>query len=136
MKKFLFAVLFVLIFGMIQLYAQNTSERPNLYYTTVQLNRIWIHRDGYMVLYQRGFNTVRTFIPFEWFAAPAARADLITLPTGTTWPYLTIFYEGGIFSHLKLYVRRDRSHQTWGVVPQHVNIDQFFMNFEEVPLEL
>jgi hypothetical protein len=34
-----------------------------------------------------------------------------------------------------MYVRRERTHETWGVVPMNVNIDEYFEGVEEIRLE-
>ena len=133
MKKLLFVVLLGLIFSMTQSFAQNTFEESDFYYITVPVERIWLYREGYIVAYQRGFSLVRTHIPIEWFT-PAGKADLIMQRSGSSWPHLTLFYENGQFSHLRLYVR-EHGHPTWGVVPFHVDLSTYFMNIEEIILE-
>jgi hypothetical protein len=135
MKKLYFAVLLGLVFCMTQsLYAQNNNEESEYYYVSVPIEKIYIHGTGYMVTYLKGFNLVRTFIPHEWFSNPDGKADLITLGTGRAWPNLTIYYKNGEFSHVRLYVRRDRGHETWGVVPFSVDIENYFVYIEEVKL--
>ncbi|MDR0313772.1 MAG: hypothetical protein LBI14_09240 [Treponema sp.] len=136
MKKLYFVVMLGLVFFMTQsLYAQNTNHESEYYYVSVSIEKIYVHSSGYMVTYLRGFQLVRTFIPHEWFSNPDGKADMIQLGTGSSWPTLTIYYRNGQFSHVRLYVRKDRGHQTWGVVPFSVDIENYFVYIEEVPLE-
>jgi hypothetical protein len=71
----------------------------------------------------------------EWFSSSAGKGEVITLPKGTVWPSLTIYYKDGEFDHVRLYVHRSPSHQTWGTIPQTVNIDDRFENVEDLELK-
>ncbi|MCL2373753.1 MAG: hypothetical protein FWC65_00735, partial [Treponema sp.] len=70
-----------------------------------------------------------------WFAEPGGRGQLLRIGHGTTWPSMTVFTRNGEFSHVRLRVRRSRAHETWGVVPSHVNIDEYFQGIEEIRLQ-
>lgn len=139
MKKGLLAVfLGLLIYAVPMLPAQqqNTFKESEYYYITVPIEKIFYYKNGYIVLYQQGYHLNRTYIPMEWFTVPTGKADMIALGTGSNWPQLTIYYKNGEFSHIRLYVRRNRAHETWGMVPLNVDIDQYFQNIEEIKLEL
>jgi hypothetical protein len=75
------------------------------------------------------------YIPLEWFSGTSGKAELIQLGTGTQWPALTVYYKGGQFDHLRLYVSKRRSHETWGIVPQNTNIDDRFEGQDDFRLE-
>jgi hypothetical protein len=147
-KVFLIALMALVIGGANLLFAQNNAQGGNspedkkfeneseFYYYSVPIEKIYSYRLGYVVLYRRGANRLaRTYVPQEWFNKPDGKADLITLGTGKAWPYLSVYYKAGEFSHIRLYVRRSRGHETWGVVPLNVNIDEYFEGVEEVKLE-
>jgi hypothetical protein len=134
MKKLYFAVLLGLVFCMAQSFAQTTNEESEYYYVTYSIEKIYLHRTGYMVTYLKGFQTLRIFVPHEWFDA-AGKADMVNLGAGRSWPHLTIYYKNGQFSHLRLYIRRDRGHESWGIVPFSVDLDNYFIYIEEVKLE-
>jgi hypothetical protein len=51
------------------------------------------------------------------------------------WPYLTIYYKAGEFSHLRLYARKDPNHETWGNISVGVNIDEQFENIDTVSID-
>ena len=138
MKKALFAaVLLGLIFGIVpSLFAQQSAEETEYYYVTTPIEKIYIHRDGYVINYLKGVGKMaQTYIPIEWFTEPDGKADMVLMGSGTTWPRMTIYYKSGAFSHVRVFVRRDRGHETWGVVPLYVNMEDHFRNVEEIYLE-
>jgi len=48
---------------------------------------------------------------------------------------MTVYYKEGEFSHVRLYVHRWQDHQTWGNVPQNINIDSYFEGVETIDLQ-
>jgi hypothetical protein len=111
---------------------ENESE---MFYVNIPIEKIYPYQRGYVVLYRNNNQLAETYIPIEWFSGPDGKADLIRLGSGKRWPYLTVFYENGEFSHIRLYVRREVSHETWGNIPTGVNIDDRFEGIETVILE-
>ena len=137
MKKALFAVLLGLIIyaAAPSLYAQSTRTESEFYYVNTPIERIYIHRTGYIVMYRQGFNLAWTLIPLSWFSDPHGRADMIAIGSGRLWPSFSVYYQNGEFSHVRLYVRRERAHQSWGVVPLNVEMESYFRNLREIKLE-
>jgi hypothetical protein len=141
MKKFLAILILVTVFGgvmfvMAQQNTQGSNKESDYYYVTVPLEKIYPYRRGYVVAYRKGINQLaRAYLPMEWFTDAAGKGELIYMPPGTSWPYLMVYYKEGVFSHVRLYVRRDRGHSTWGNIPMNVNIDEYFENVEDLKLE-
>jgi hypothetical protein len=137
MKKIALVLLFCTAFALgAPLIAQAFSNESEYFCVTVSLEKIYPYRKGYILQYRQGVNRLgRVYIPNEWFTEAGGRGELITLPAGKNWPYLTIFYKSGEFSHLRLYVHRSKAHDTWGNVPSNVNIDDRFENVETIKLE-
>jgi hypothetical protein len=140
MKKVIFlVVLLSLCFGGV-VFAQQTSRtfsESEFYYVNVGIERIFVYRLGYVVLYRRGpTDMARVYIPHEWFTVPGGRrGEMIYLGSGSEWPSMTVYYNQGEFSHVRLRVRQNRSHETWGVVPLNVNIDDRFRDVQELLLQ-
>jgi hypothetical protein len=132
MKKVFFAVLIGLIFcGGITL----SAKESEFYYHSVDIEKIYQYRSGYVVLYRQGVNKlVRAYIPHEWFNGGAGKADMVFQEPGRTWPHLSVYYKSGEFSHVRLYVRKAKTHETWGLVPNTVNLDEYFEGVEEIKL--
>jgi hypothetical protein len=139
-KKFVFLTTLLLVLaGVLPLAAQqNTSSsgKEGSYALTVSLERVYPYRKGYVVKYRKGINhVVDAYLPNEWFEGTGKKGDLILMGSGTDWPHMTVFYKDGEFDHVRLYVRKEKSHESWGDIPLHVNIDDRFENVESITLE-
>jgi len=121
------------------LFAQDISSRyeeSNYYYFNYTIEKVYTHRLGYLVVYRRASNILsRTYIPLEWFNTIAAKGEIIALGTGAEWPSMIVYYKNGEFSHVRLRLRQNRLHETWGVLPLNANFDDYFKDIEEVKLE-
>ena len=136
MKKFLLLTVLVAVLGLPSLFAQGYSQASDYYYYNVTIEKVFAYKLGYIVVYRKGLHQMaRTYLPQEWFASAGGKGDVIYLSHGTEWPSLTVYYKEGEFSHVRLKVRRERNHETWGMVPRTANIDDFFQGIEEVKLE-
>jgi hypothetical protein len=139
MKKLFLAMIIVIgLSAAMPLFAEKISEgsESEYYYVNVPLEKIYPYRKGYIVVYRKGVNQMtKTYLPEEWFTDAAGKGDLITLPRGAAWPYLAVYYKGGEFSHVRLYIHPSKAHVTWGNVPMYTNIDDQFENIEDIRLE-
>ena len=139
MKKFvLLVVLAVFCLGG-SLFAQQKSSKYKIseyYYFNIPIEKIYTYRKGYIIIYRKGVNQMaRTYIPHDWFTDATGPAEEFALGGGREWPSMSVYYKNGDFSHVKLRLRREKTHETWGVVPLNINIDEFFEGVEEVVLE-
>jgi hypothetical protein len=139
MKKLFLAMLVcIALTAAAPVYAQTISKEheSEYFYTTIPVERIYPYRKGYIVQYRKGVNEMaRVYLPQEWFTDTGGKGELVTLPKGKNWPYLVVYYKEGEFSHLRLYVHWLKNHETWGHVPQNVNIDDRFENVDTIKLE-
>ena len=139
MKKLtLLVVLLTLGLGGSLFAQQKTSQfkESEYYYFNIPIEKIFTYRMGYVVIYRKGVNQMaRTYLPGDWFTDIGGKAELIGLGSGKEWPSMTVYYKKGEFSHVRLRVRRQRSHESWGVVPLSLNIDEYFKDIEDVKLE-
>ena len=137
---FLIIILAVLCQGA-SLFAEESKKESKYneseyYYFNFPIEKIYSHRLGYVVLYRKAATQVaRTFLPVEWFTESKGKGEFIGLRAGREWPSMSVYYKNGEFSHIRLRVRVDRSHASWGFVPLNVNIDEQFKDIEEVQLE-
>jgi hypothetical protein len=94
--------------------AVSFAEESEFFVKTVPISKVYTHLLGYKVVYIKSDLSLGTFyVPLQWFTAPAAKGDLIW-GNHPSFPYFSIFYKNGEFSHIRLYVRRAKSHQSWG----------------------
>ena len=140
MKKIiLLVVLTAICLGMgTFLFAQDFSRESEYYYFSYPIEKIYTYRLGYMIVYRGNSNVMsRTFVPHEWFTGigEGSKGEIIYLGSGREWPTTTVYYNNGDFSHVRLRLRRERAHETWGYVPLNMNLDEFFQDVEEIDLE-
>jgi hypothetical protein len=139
MKKLVFAAIFVVFLAVgLPVFAQNQKDERDseYYYINITLEKIFPYRKGYVVQYRKGlFQYGRAYLPAEWFTATGTKGEVIPLPPGKIWPSMTVYYKDGVFSHVRLYVHRLPSHQSWGSIPQNINIDDKFDYLESIKIE-
>ncbi|MDR1507294.1 MAG: hypothetical protein LBI67_09365 [Treponema sp.] len=112
--------------------AENESE---LYCTNIPIQKVYPYKKGYVVIYRSGANHTGTaYIPFEWFRGDVAKAELVRIGYGKTWPCMSVFYKEGAFHSVRLYVSRYNAHETWGSIPSNVNIDDRFEGIEALEI--
>jgi hypothetical protein len=134
MKKLIVVLVFLAVISPV--FAQNNpdstkKENPNVYYISVTVEKIWLAGTGYVVQYRKSTSDMGTVgIPYNWFTSPDSKAELVNIPKGPNWPYMTIFYRDGKFSHIRLYPHWQKSHQTWGVTPQGADVSRHFQEYD------
>jgi hypothetical protein len=137
---FLLLVLVILSQGVFIFAQDNNQQRgeSEYYYFNFPIEKIYTHRLGYLVVYRRVSNgTASTYIPVDWFRDISGKGEIIYLGSGPEWPSMIVYYKNGEFSHVRLRLRRDRLHETWGMIPFAVsaNMDERFQDIEEVKLQ-
>jgi len=143
MRKVFFRTLLFLALAVFSqgdfLFAQTFSERTresDYYYFNYTIEKIFSHRLGYIVLYRKASNKlVRTYMPLEWFNNIGGKGEIVYLGSGSEWPSIIVYHKNGEFSHVRLRIRKERTHGSWGVVPFNVNIDELFEDIEELKME-
>ena len=136
MKKLI--ILSIILAAASPLFAQTLSPEntSDMYYLSVPVEKIYPSSRGYLIQYRKGANGIGTVaLPNEWFTNSAGKGELITLPRGTSWPTLTVFYREGEFSHVRLYVHKSKAHSTWGNVPQSADLSKYFENTDTIKIE-
>jgi len=126
MKRLIFVL--VVLTAVSPIFAQsNSNENNDTYYINVRVERIYPTGHGYIIQYQKSTSELGTIgIPNEWFMDAGGKAEIMKLPWGKNWPTMSVFYDNGEFSHLRLYVHRAKSHQTWGNLPQGTDLSRYF----------
>ena len=136
--RFLVGV-FALLVTLGPVYAQESSSgnrESDYYYVNVTLEKIYSYRKGYVVSYRKGMSDMaQAYLPLEWFQGTDAPSEIVRLGSGSTWPSLSVYYKNGTFSHVRLYVRREMGHSSWGSIPQTADLDSYFENVEDFKLE-
>lgn len=131
MKKvlILLAVLTVFSFNL----AANDIEPENqsvLYVKTMHIEKIYSHLLGYKITFlSAGLQYKEFYVPLEWFRTRTddgkMRAEMVSGNDGA-FPYFSVFYENGTFSHIRLYVYEDEGHSSWGNMTSNGTTDAYF----------
>ncbi|MDR2537431.1 MAG: hypothetical protein LBC46_03900 [Treponema sp.] len=143
MKKVVLLVAICIALTSVPVFAQEeeteNSSGSDYYYVNAPIQKVYPYRKGYVVTYRKGaIGSATTYLPLEWFDEEVGgipKGEVILLGPGARWPYLAVYYKDGEFSHVRLYVRKERSHETWGHVPAGVDINDKFENVETIKLE-
>jgi len=113
------------------------AKESDYYYYNFTIEKVFSHRLGFIVLYRRGSNKIsRAIIPMEWFNDFGGKGDIVYLDSGNEWPSMIVYYKNGEFSHVRLRLRKLRTHESWGIIPFNAMVDDYFQNIDELKLEL
>ncbi len=137
MKKAIAISILVLLLAFVGLTAFAAEESP-IFVKTVPISKIYNHRMGYRVVYMtNNFDFKVFYVPKEWFSVAGETGDVpkaeLVVGNEATYPYFSIFWNKGAFSHVRIYARKNPSDSTWGDASSLGNIDD---RFEVESLEL
>ncbi|MCF7929200.1 MAG: hypothetical protein K9L29_08980 [Spirochaetales bacterium] len=111
MRKLL---IFILILGSIVALTQATAEESDYYVKTVQVTTVFPHSEGYRVIYLKdNMDFADLHIPLDWTKTEPPKAEFV-FDTDPAFPYISIFYKNGEFSHVRLYMRKSINHSSYG----------------------
>jgi len=136
MKKLIIVLFFMALIAPV--FAQNNSgnKTSDIYYYNVTVEKIYPTATGYVIQYRKGVNQIGIIgIPNEWFTEAGGKAELMKLPPGKNWPTLSVFYKGNQFSHVRLYVHQNKTHNTWGYITQGTDVARYFKDTDSFRLE-
>jgi hypothetical protein len=100
-----------------------TIESP-MYAKALPIQKITSHEKGYRVTYFTAHGDLKTlYIPLEWFYQISdfktpdgfIKAEIVR-GSGPSYPYVEFFWKDGKFHHLRLFVMKNYSDRSWGVV--------------------
>ncbi|GHU41696.1 hypothetical protein FACS1894190_10110 [Spirochaetia bacterium] len=139
-KSFLI-VIFALIFAPV-VFGQDAAgpvTKSEFYIVQVPIEKVYAHAKGYVVEYRKnGMGTNVAYLPISWFKREVGsetpqKGEIVRLGSGNVMPYLTVYYKEGKTDHVKLYVRKDPAHSTWGrIISGGAPVDSEFDNVENL----
>lgn len=106
-KLLLVCLLFICIgFGLF------AAESEMFVYST-PIVKVYVHQLGYRVVYMKESMDIGIlYVPLEFFQGTASQAEAI-YGRGAAYPYMSVFWEDGEFSHIRLYLHEDFNHLSW-----------------------
>lgn len=130
MKKVLLVLVLFALIGAGTAFAQDSS----LYVRTIYITKVYPHNLGYKVIYSTGtFEQEEAYIPLEWFKSTNGKG-MIIYGDDPGYPYMSVYWENGEFSHVKLYVNKSINHVSWGSLNTDVDLTEEF-NVESLELK-
>lgn len=123
-KAILFSLLFVLVSAVFV--SAQQSEDEKIFAKTVLIDKIYIHADGYKILYMKADGHFASFyIPMSWFTSASSKAELV-LANDPSYPYFSIFWVNGEFDHIRIYAYNNYSHSSWGELDKRYDFSEQF----------
>ncbi|MFW6223710.1 MAG: hypothetical protein ACOC4A_02360 [Spirochaetota bacterium] len=128
MKKCILIVtmLLVMVAGFSVAQDRQESNESEFFVHTIYLNQVFRHRLGFKVTYTASnLDFKEAYIPTSWFNRAADKGELIETSSQSA-PYMDIYYRNGEFSHVRLFVRDNPFHVTWGRLEDEPNAEEKF----------
>jgi hypothetical protein len=108
-------------------FSQDQAEEDvDVQVLTVYIQTIYPHSQGYKVIYNRSdLYPGEVYLPGRWFTNAASRGEILYTSHPSA-PYMTVFYENGEFSHVRLYAQENRTHRSWGALRSGQDLSEEF----------
>jgi len=115
--------------------AQDADDDAGFYARSFFVHRIFPNQRGYRVQYWTDSGApAETFLPIEWFRQAGGRGVFVE-GNSPAYPFMQVFWRNGEFQHVRLHVRSNMSHESWGRWIAPDNVDELF-DVEEPVLRL
>ena len=110
-----------------------SSATTSTFFTkSVIITRIFPHSMGYKIFYMSNdLKLKEVYLPGSLFTNERAEGlgkSIINYGYGQSYPYMTIYWNGGEFSHVKLFLKKDFNDITWGAFNNPNDHDENFKN--------
>ena len=94
-------------------------ETSEYFYKTVPITKVYPHRDGYRIIYRRSnMELAVIYLPNEWFQFTPGEGNRgkgeLVIANDPSYPYMSIFWKEGDFSHVRLYLHANKEDISWG----------------------
>jgi len=126
-------LLFLVISGLLW------AEDSEYFVKSVPIAKVYTHNLGYRIVYQKSdLNFGVFYVPNRWLTmsgsgSDAPKAELLT-GIDLSYPYFSIFWKNGEFSHIRIYLHSSLSHETYGDLEDPAAINDKF-DVESLSLE-
>lgn len=124
-----FAVFFtiaILLVGVEAFAQEQDTEHDEILTLTVQIQKVYPHRLGYKVIYDRSdLYPAEAYLPGRWFTAAAGKGEIIYSEHPSV-PYMTVVWMNNEFDHVRLFVHANPADRSWGSLPSDLDLrDEF-----------
>jgi hypothetical protein len=129
MKAALLALLLIAAFG-----SAAFAQDSDFYYLNINVVKVYPTKLGFLLIYRVGSMAAKElYLPNEWFQVsfdsdgkPVPGQAEIVYGRDIGYPYMTVYYKAGKFSHLRLFLHVDKAHESYGLLPRDADIESKF----------
>ena len=99
--------------------AAAVAETSEYFYKTIPITKVYPHRDGFRIVYRRSNMELSVlYVPDDWFQftpgeGQRGKGELV-IAKNPSYPYMSIFWKNGEFSHIRLYLHENKQDISWG----------------------
>ena len=112
-----------------------TGYPKDAYFKNVPLLKVWLHELGYKLqFFNSNAGVSDIYVPMTWFNKGSLSKANMVYGNENGYPYCTIVWIDGAFDHITIYVLKDLTSQTWGVLNVPGDLTTQF-NVQEPPKE-
>ena len=115
------------------------ADESKFYARSFNIEKVFFHQKGYKVTYITGkLKYVSTYLPHSWFSQSSTKNGVqakgeLAWGNDPSYPYMTVFWRDGKFSHVRLYLKKSMFDISYGVI--NPNQDPSAFDVEEPVLE-
>jgi hypothetical protein len=115
--------------------AQSTSsQKDDIFYKTVALEKIYTHPLGYKLVYLKSnYEMGSVYVPLTWFGTAVGKGIVVYETPGEP-SYFSIFWLNGKFDHIVIHAPSDVRNTMWGIMDASADVSSKF-NVEAPTLE-
>jgi hypothetical protein len=126
------AVVLLVVLACSAAFAQQNDAR-DVYVKSVRIARVYPHGLGYRILYFKStMEYAEMYVPTTWFSFSGGGKANVIWGNSAEYPYFSIYYVGGKFDRILLYLHSNMHDVTWGTLPPGMDLSSQF-NVQEPP---
>ena len=116
------------------------ANESKLYARSFNIEKVFFHQKGYKVTYMTGgMKYTSTYLPHAWFSQSSTKGGVqakgeLAFGNDPSYPYMTIFWNEGKFSHVRLYLKKSMRDMSYGIIspdqdPAVFDVEEPFLEF-------
>ncbi len=112
------------------------AAESDFFVKTVPITKVYLYNEGFRIIYLKStLEPGVIYVPMDWFSTSANAKAEVVYDSNPAFPYFSIFWDEGEFHHIRLYLEKNRSADSWGDKPITEAILSRFENTETLDPE-
>ncbi len=111
------------------------AAESDMYVHTARILKVYNHNLGFRVVYAKESLDIGVlYVPLKWFRGTDAKAE-VAYGNAPSYPYMSVFWENGEFSLIRLYLHESKNHSSWDKLDstpeiiERFNVESFEADF-------